>query len=163
MTDLADQVAGLIKLNDGRIVGKTRLQKVAYLLEAKKLGMGIEFDYHNFGPFSEDLALAADDAVALGFVHANEQYGFHSVPYTIYSAAEKCPAFDSGDVRARKSALNTMNEYSALVLELAATAIYLKNNGYPQEYWNEVKRRKPLKATSELISSAKELNSRLKL
>jgi len=42
-----DIVVGIVALNAGRLVGKTRLQKTAYLLE--KCGMNAEFNfgYHN--------------------------------------------------------------------------------------------------------------------
>ncbi len=163
MTDLTDKAAALVRLNGGQIVGKTRLQKMAYLLEAKGLGLGTEFDYRDFGPFSADLAFAMDDAEALGYVSTEERPGFHAVPYTIYAVNESCPSFDPADVRGVQAALKIMDGYSALVLELAATAVYLKSNGYPKDFWEEVKRRKPLKATPELIKMASKLISELKL
>lgn len=156
MTDLVDYVAVLIRLAGGQIVGKTRLQKIAYLLEAKALGFGLEFDYHNFGPFSPDLAFAADDAESLGYIHTEEQYGLHSVPYKIFRSTRKTPSVNRDKLsKDRRDALNIMKKHSAIVLELAATAIYLKNNGYSNDSWREVKKRKGLKATQSRISAAK--------
>ena len=43
----------------GEIVGRTRLQKTAYLLEVTGLGSGVYFAYRHYGPYSEDLALSA--------------------------------------------------------------------------------------------------------
>jgi uncharacterized protein YwgA len=163
MTDLAEDIASLIKLNGGQIVGKTRLQKIVYLLGVLGHGFDIEFDYHNFGPFSSELAFAVDDAEALGYISTQEHGGFHAVPYTTYTAEFPCPSLDRSDIRATESALKIMDRYSALVLELAATAVYLKNNGYPTNYWDEVKRRKPSKAAPHLISMAESLLAELGL
>ena len=158
MRDLVDYVGALVRLSDGRIVGKTRLQKIAYLLEAKELGFGLSFDYHNFGPFSSDLAFAVDDAESLGYVVTEERFGFHSVPYTIFSSADVAPEFEDGnDLEARRAALKTINDYSALLLELTATAVYLKRNGYPKAVWKEVKKRKQIKATAGRIDAAQKL------
>ena len=164
MKDLVDYVSALVRLSDGSIVGKTRLQKIAYLLEAKELGFGLSFDYHNFGPFSAELAFAADDAESLGYISTEEHFGYHSVPYTVFHSTNQAPEFEGGDdLQARRIALKEINRYSALVLELAATAVYLKRNGYRNSVWKEVKRRKQLKATRDRIAAAKELLRSLEL
>lgn len=163
--DAPDYVGALIRLNGGEIVGKTRLQKITYLLEAKGLGSGLlDFDYHNYGPFSAELAFAADDAESLGYIKTEDRPGFHEVPYTVFTSKDKAPTFEEdSDTDARRDALQQMSDYSALVLELAATAVYLKKNGYPDRHWDEVKRRKPLKATPERLEQAKRLVAKLGL
>ena len=40
MLDLVDYLSSIIRLSGGEVVGKTRLQKMAYLLEAKGVGFG---------------------------------------------------------------------------------------------------------------------------
>ena len=47
MQDQRRYVAELVALNGGEIVGKIRLQKIAYLLEAA--GLGIDLDYEVLG------------------------------------------------------------------------------------------------------------------
>ena len=42
----------------GRIVGRTRFQKIAYLLSVAGFEDGLRFVYKHYGPFSEDLAVA---------------------------------------------------------------------------------------------------------
>lgn len=159
MRDLVDYVSALVHLNGGEIVGKTRLQKIAYLLEEKGLGFNdLDFDYHNFGPFSSELAFAVDDAESLGYIVTEQRQGYHAVPYTVFRSAQTSPEFeDDINIAARRHALTVMDGYSALVLELAATAVYLRNHGYPGKYWDEVKKRKPLKATADRIKMAQRL------
>lgn len=164
MRDLVDAVTAVVMLNGGEIVGKTRLQKIFYLLEAMDLGFGIEFDYHIHGPFSAELAFAADDAVALGCLQALERPGFHAVPYTVFRAT-KCTSdlLEDEDDGARRHALDTMRRYSSVVLELAATAVYLCEHGYRDTFWDEVRVRKPLKANPERLERAKALLNELNL
>jgi hypothetical protein len=56
-----------------------------------------------------------------------------------------------------------MRRYPAEVLELAATAVYLREHGYPETSWDEVRVRKPLKATDARLAQAKALVGELKL
>ena len=58
----AVKVAGIVRDAGSRIVGRTRLQKVAYLLSVTGLEDGLPFVYKHYGPYSEDLATAARDA-----------------------------------------------------------------------------------------------------
>jgi uncharacterized protein YwgA len=162
--ELIERASALVRLNGGEIVGKTRFQKIAYLLETVHLGLGLEFDYHNYGPFSAELATSLDDAEAMKLVEAVEVPGFHEVPYTLFRMTPSTPSFeDSKETRKRREALEKMSGYSALILELAATAVYLDQNGYPGKAWEEVAKRKPLKATSERVEKAKGLLRQLEL
>ena len=164
MSDLVDAVAAVVRLNGGELVGKTRLQKTIYLLEAMKLGFGADFDYHNFGPFSSELAFAADDAVALGYLETDQRRGYHAVPYSVFRVTKATPdCSDHSGAEARRQALAVISCYPASVLELAATAVYLREHGYADSYWVEVRARKPLKATDDRLSKAKALLRDLRL
>lgn len=158
MSNLAEEIATLIRLNGGEIVGKTRLQKTVYILESLGLGFDVEFDYHNFGPYSSDVALAVDDAEALGYIHSVEKQGNYHVPYTVFYAHETCPSIDDDLMsERRKQVLQKLQSRSALVLELAATALFLRDNGFGEDAWQETLRRKPVKATPSRIDEARKL------
>ena len=165
MTGQADYISAIVRLAGGEIVGKTRLQKIAYLLRAKGSGFdGVDFDYHNFGPYSAELAFAAEDAESLGLLTMEERPGYHRVPYTVYKSAALAAELDDRNEReACEADLKVMSGYSALVLELAATAVYLKRNGYVKNFWEEVRKRKSLKATKPRIKLAKRLLQQLGL
>ena len=164
MNDLVKQLAGLVQLNDAELVGKTRLQKTAYLLEAKGVGLGVEFDYHKHGPYSADLAFAAEDAAAMSLLTMTDKPGFYEIPYTVFrTTAQTPPLSDDARTAARRKALVAMKNYSALALELAATAVYLREHGYRDAYWDEVKKRKSLKASPERLDQARSLLRQLEL
>ena len=164
MMDLEEYAAAVVDVAGSQVVGKTRLQKIAYLLEEKGLGNGLNFDYHNFGPFSAELAFAVDDAETLGYLEAQEKLGYHAVPYTTFEALPGAPKFEEDEKKSdRQEAVKAMEEYSAVVLELAATAVYLERNGYDKSAWEEVKKRKAVKATEPRLSAARNLVESLQL
>lgn len=166
MSDSIDLVVGLVAHNGGRLVGKTRLQKVAYLLDACGLKSGVDYEYHHFGPYSAEISSAADIAEVLGRLSSEEKPGFHSVPYVTYQTEEAKPArLGALSADAVSERLSVMERYSAIVLELAATIHYLENSeGFSAEgAQDEVKVRKSAKATADRLARANELLRRLGL
>ncbi len=164
MTDPSESVAQIVTFNGGRIVGKTRLQKIFFLLETNGIGFGLDFDYHHFGPFSAELAQATDDARELGYISETHEMGFHQVPYYVFETKNyTAPSEPDETDRKRIGALETMKEYSALELEVAATAIYLRDNDFPDNFVDELKIRKPQKATPDRIKRALKLIKKLGL
>ena len=166
MTDSTDTIVGIIALNGGKLVGKTRLQKVAYLLDACGLNSGFDYDYHHFGPYSADVALAADLAEMVGVVSSQEKPGFHSVPYVVYETNATKPVricgMSGADI-AEKLAI--MEKSSALVLELAATVYFLEHDEglSSKEAQEEVKVRKAAKASPDRLRQANDLLEKLGL
>ena len=163
-TEVIDYVVALVVANGRQIRGKTRLQKTAYLLEAMNLGIGLDFDYHHYGPFSPELAYAADDASDFGYLKPETAHGYHRVPYTIYKASDAArQGFADGRDAERTRALNALRGHSAIVLELASTADYLRRYEDFDDPWPEVRIRKTLKATDDRIQAAKDLLKALNL
>ncbi len=164
MQDHARYVAELIALNGGEIIGKIRLQKIAYLMEAAGLGIGLDYDYHHYGPYSTDLAQAAEDARFLGLIEYDERPGYHEVPYAVFSLREdEIQPTAAKASRERAIAITAMKDYSAVDLEIAATAAYLKLNGFEESVEEELQARKPTKATPQRIAKARRLLEKLRL
>lgn len=156
-----ESVATLIADSGGRVVGKTRLQKTAYLLELMNLGFGFDFDYHHFGPFSAQLAEATDDAVLIGLIKENESMGSYGVPYSVFQSSTN-PS--TGELAAaRQAAVQEMSRLSAIDLEIAATAAFVMREQEVVDPWIEVSRLKPTKTTLGRIEIAKNLLRNLKL
>jgi uncharacterized protein YwgA len=157
-----DVTVSIVALNGGELIGRTRLQKTAFLLEQCGMDSGLEFEYRHYGPFSADLARGCDDAEFDGRLHMAERPGSREMPYTVFTTNEPAPEYlgniSAPEVRARLAA---MRRYSDIVLEVAATIVYLRElGGDPVE---EVKILKPHKATERRIVQAKELIHQLGL
>jgi uncharacterized protein len=154
---MPDAVKAILDCAGGSLVGRTRFQKSAYFLEAAGVGYGFDFSYHYYGPYSEELTVAASDAEALGLIQTGWEVSQAGFPYAVYlSAGLTRPADDDTNQR-RKQILGILQAYDAISLELAATAHYLANNGYEADPWKETCRRKTVKATAERVEKAHRL------
>jgi uncharacterized protein YwgA len=145
------RAAEIVKDAGGRLVGRTKLQKVAYLLELAGLGTGFQFEYRHYGPYSEDLADAMQLAAAFDLVSEEERKTDWGGTYSIYTF--------SGTRTSQGGQRSTFAEVAAQVgaieLELAATAAYLKSVKGARDPWEDTKRLKPEKATASRLSAAK--------
>ncbi len=166
----ADIVVNLIKLNGGELVGRTRLQKCAYLLHRCGANFDLAFVYHHYGPYSFDLAAGCTDALSEDYIKSEEKVGRHGVPYAIFISKEERSKEDAdppqplGALSAAKadSLIQKMQKVTDIVLELAATIVFLRDEW---DYYGkgkvdpveETKARKPLKATPERIEKARAL------
>lgn len=154
---IAVKAAAIVRDAGGRIVGRTRLQKVAYLLSITGLENGLPFAYKHYGPYSEDLATAARDADLLGLLSETEQQASWGGIYSTYVVSVQPDA----NIHPARSRLATEAAAAdAVELELAATAAFLAKEGY-SDPWAETARRKPEKAEGGRIERAKALYSRL--
>lgn len=156
-----DIVVDMIALNGGEMVGRTRLQKGAYLLHRCGANLDLSFVYHHYGPYSFDLASGCLDARAEGWIDIEEKPGRYRIPYAIFRLREA--ANPSGRLGAlpgdeARPLLERMGKASDIVLELAATIVYFIENGRDaKEGIRETKVRKPLKADETSLARARSL------
>jgi hypothetical protein len=151
-----EKIKGIIRDAGGRIVGRTKLQKVCFFLEVAHLGEGFHFKYKHYGPYSEELAAAVEDAVALRSVSEKVYPTSWGGFYSDFSLA--APEAPSGPPERLKLA-KTAAEADSVELELAATALFLSAEF--KDPWAETARRKPEKADGDRLARAKELYRRL--
>lgn len=146
------KAAEIVRDVGGRVVGRTKLQKIAYLLELAGLGGGFNFEYHHYGPYSEDLANAIRAADAFDFVKEEEHQADWGGVYSVYEATNHAGSSDGG---VRSIFAEKANQIGSIELELAATAAYLSAVEKCDEPWRETRRRKPEKATRARLEEAK--------
>jgi len=147
------EVKAIIRDAGGSIVGRTRLQKIAYLLTATGLDDNFRFSYKHYGPFSAELASSAKIGALFGELNedlSNATWGGTYSTYTI-SDVPKSDQNDPRQILAFKAA-----EADSIELELAATAVFLAHEGYTDP-WDETAQRKPEKATNLRLANAKSL------
>ena len=155
-----DVVVNLVKLNGRELNGQTRLQREAYLLDRCGARFELSFTYHYSGPYSFELADGWEDAEAEGRIEIKEKFGRYDVSYLSFKQKEfdddpdRLGELSAIDARER---LNKMAEASDTVLEIAAAIVYLSREGYAERPIEELKMRKPLKATDGRIDKARAL------
>jgi uncharacterized protein YwgA len=154
--DRLKPVAQIVRDAGGRIVGRTKLQKTAYLLKLAGFESPYLFSYKHYGPFSEGLAEAAELAAAFDVIDEIQQQAGWGGTYSIYQASG-APSDDTARVRLAQAAAGA----DAVLLELAATAAYLANEGKAHP-WTETAERKPDKAADGRLERAKALYTTLR-
>ena len=118
----AHRAAEIVRDAGGQIIGRTRLQKIAYILEAAGLGAGFPFRYKHYGLYSEQLADAAQTARIVGMLNERETPAAWGGVYSIYHSL--LPPEDHVHETRRRLAQELVN-VDAVELELAATALFL--------------------------------------
>jgi uncharacterized protein len=154
------KAADIVADAGGTVVGRTRLQKLAYLLELTGLGEGFQFQYRHYGPYSEGLAAATRDATLLRLVKEEEKPASWGGSFSVYTV--DCRD-DSGLTNTSRQELAKLAaKADPIELELAATAAFLSVDGVA-DAWGEVARRKPEKVEGGRLEKAKELYRKLAL
>ena len=158
--DLHEKAAAIVRDAGGRLVGRTRLQKIAYLTQLAGFASDFQFEYRHYGPYSEELAEAMEIAVGLKIIQEDKRVSASGATYSIYCTN----VGDVDDVRARF--IRAAAETSAIELELAATAAYLYveegcREGDERDAWAITEKRKPGKAADGRLEGAKAAYKRL--
>ena len=157
-----DIVVDLIALNGGELIGRTRLQKLAYLMHRCGAEFDLPFIYHRYGPYSFDLAEGVLAALADKKIEIEEKTGRYGVNYAIFSLKnrnENPGCLGELDSRSAATLMAKTKGTPDIVLELAATILFLRDEW---DYYGkggispaeETRKRKPLKATDERIEKA---------
>jgi uncharacterized protein YwgA len=152
-------VSSIVHLNGGSLVGKTRFQKTVYFLEVANLGSGMYFDYHHYGPYSEELSSTVEDSLFLGQLQSEQKKTAQGFEYTEFSVPEDRAQRTTNDEKI-SAVLSVLKKYDSISVELAATADFLKRSEF-EDYWAETASRKPSKATQNRLAKAKQLFSEL--
>ena len=157
--DMENIVVNLIALHGGELVGRTRLQKEAYLLHrcGANFDLPFPFIYHHYGPYSLALADGLIDAHAGERIDVEERLGSYGIRYAIFRSKDHDAPDRLGDLPAARvrSLLREMQDVSDIVLELAAAIVFLREEGgYVDDAVKETKARKPLKATPPRVEQA---------
>jgi len=155
--DDAHRAAAIVCDAGGHIVGRTKFQKIGFFLEAAGVGSGFPFRYKHYGPYSDQLAAAAQHAAALGLITEKEAVANWGGQYsTFYTQMPPDPSAHPARARLAQEMVGA----DAVELELAATAAFLANEEFPDP-WGETARRKPEKAEGGRLERAKQLYTRL--
>ncbi len=154
----AEKATDIIRDAGGEVVGKTRLQKMAYLLEISGLGCGFSFEYRHYGPYSEDLADGLESAQFSNLLIEEEHTAKWGGSYSIFKTISKAPETEISS--ARRTILELGMKANPISLELAATAAFLAKEEEDSP-WAETERRKPEKA-KKWLQQAKALYAELK-
>lgn len=161
MSTLPELIIDIISLSGRKLVGRTRLQKTVYLLDACGLNSGASYYYYNFGPFSDDVANGISDGKFSDLIQEETSYRqIDGSPFSIFKT-QKTPdtirKLGSLNVEKAKQMLEKLNSTSAVVLELAATIHWLQFIERVPDWRTELQRRKGSKTGNGRADQAQSL------
>jgi uncharacterized protein len=150
----AQKAASIVAAAGGRLVGRTRLQKLACLFELAGMGNGFRFHYYHYGPYCEELALGIREAALVGLLGEKEQPASWGGTYSVFTTSQLEPE------PMRQVFAEVAVNVDAVVLELVATAAFLSVEGCTDP-WDEARRRKRDKAAGGRLEKARVLYRQL--
>ncbi|MEK3798727.1 YwgA family protein [Peribacillus sp. FSL H8-0477] len=112
----------------GEIAGRKKLQKIIYI--AKKLSFPFQekFEFHFYGPYSEELTLRIEELCNMGYLHEvkEKKAGYYQYCYSITETGKGFMNMHEIDMPKLDDCLLDMNEKNARFLELVSTVLYFE-------------------------------------
>ncbi|MGP7817001.1 YwgA family protein [Niallia sp. 01092] len=113
----------------GEIIGRKKLQKMIYI--AKKLDFPFQekYQFHFFGPYSEELTLRVEELCNMGFLNEikEKKGGYFQYRYSLTNNGEEFLELNEVDMPLLASCLTDMNEQNSRFLELVSTVLFFDN------------------------------------
>jgi uncharacterized protein len=113
----------------GEIVGRKKLQKIIYI--AKKLSFPFQerFQFHFYGPYSEELTLRMEELSNLGFIEEihEKKGGYFQYRYALTDTGKEFLSLNEIEMPYLQDCLLDMNEQNARFLELVSTVLFFEN------------------------------------
>ena len=160
-------VQAVIVASGGEVLGRIKFQKLVYLLDKLGLSSGFKFSYHHYGPYSAELSSAADSAKAFGLIDEEfRQRKSDGARYSVFSKKNSStlePKVDFFSDENITSAIKLINTTSSTIVELAATAYWLKIEESIVDWSSEIVRRKGTKVGDGRLEKAVNLLEELNL
>lgn len=161
-------VAAVLTAAGGELVSRIRLQKTVYLLDRLGFGSGLDdFAYYRYGPYSAALDAAVDYAKVAGLVAEERRHRMSDgATYSVFKRVGDV------DTEAEESSLGEaeverlVRRFAATnltVLELAATADWVRRSEKREDWRAEVVRRKGPKTENGRLDKAVDLLDELGL
>lgn len=114
----------------GEVVGRKKLQKIVYI--AKKLNFPFQekYQFHFYGPYSEELTLRMEELCSFGFIKETREKkgGYFQYRYEMTSEGEQfLEMYEHMKMPRLPDCVTKMNEQPSRTLELISTILYFDN------------------------------------
>ncbi|MCM3764079.1 YwgA family protein [Neobacillus niacini] len=116
-------------LVSGEIVGRKKLQKMIYIAKKIDFPFHDRFQFHFYGPYSEELTTRVEELCNMGFLNEvkEKKGGYYQYRYTLTDAGKEFLSLNEVDMPCLDDCLVDMNEQNARFLELVSTVLYFDN------------------------------------
>ncbi|MEH7379457.1 YwgA family protein [Bacillus sp. JJ1533] len=112
----------------GEITGRKKLQKMIYI--AKKIDYPFyeKYNFHFYGPYSEELTVRVEELCNLGFLDEvkEKKGGYYQYRYSLTEKGEQFLGHYQLDMPPLNDCMQALNSQSARFLELVSTVLYFE-------------------------------------
>jgi uncharacterized protein YwgA len=113
----------------GEIIGRKKLQKMVYIAKKMDFPFQERFQFHFYGPYSEELTLRVEELCNMGFLNEvkEKKGGYYQYRYTLTDSGREFLSLNGVEMPMLDGCLVDMNDQNARFLELVSTVLYFDN------------------------------------
>ncbi|GHH97969.1 YwgA family protein [Neobacillus kokaensis] len=113
-------------LVSGEIIGRKKLQKMIYIAKKIQFPFNDRFQFHFYGPYSEELTTRVEELCNMGFLNEvkEKKGGYFQYRYTLTETGKEFLSINEVDMPCLEDCLIDMNEQNARFLELVSTVLF---------------------------------------
>jgi len=113
----------------GEITGRKKLQKMIYIAKKIDFPFHERFQFHFYGPYSEELTTRVEELCNMGFLNEvkEKKGGYFQYRYTLTEAGKEFLSMNEVEMPYLQDCFGDMNEKNARFLELVSTVLYFDN------------------------------------
>jgi uncharacterized protein len=113
----------------GEIIGRKKLQKMIYIAKKMDFPFQERFQFHFYGPYSEELTLRVEELCNMGFLNEvkEKKGGYYQYRYTLTDSGKEFLSLNEVEMPMLDGCLVDMNDQNARFLELVSTVLYFDN------------------------------------
>lgn len=119
----------------GEVSGRKKLQKMVYIAKKMKMPFHEKYEFHIYGPYSEELTLRVEELCSMGFLAEQLEDKGSYVKYT-YACTDEGQQFLTSMNRSHAKlsvCVDHLNEKSSRFLELVSTLLYFDHLSREQQ------------------------------
>lgn len=113
----------------GEIIGRKKLQKMIYIAKKVTFPFQEKFQFHFYGPYSEELTLRVEELCNMGFLNEvkEKKGGYYQYRYTLTEEGREFLSLNEVHMPFLHDCMADMNGQNARFLELVSTVLYFDN------------------------------------
>ncbi|WP_071393242.1 YwgA family protein [Bacillus tuaregi] len=148
----------------GEVIGRKKLQKMIYISKKLSFPFGEKFQFHFYGPYSEELTVQVEELCNMRFLDEvkEKKGGYYQYRYTVTDNGREFLSENHVDLPYLQECLTDMNHQNARFLELVSTVLYFDNLAKEEVQEKIFTLKSKQRYTTEEIDSAYEYIAKLK-
>lgn len=113
----------------GEVIGRKKLQKMIYIAKKMEFPFQERFQFHFYGPYSEELTLRVEELCNMGFLNEikEKKGGYFQYRYSLTEAGQEFLGVNGVEMPSLGDCLTDINGQNARFLELVSTVLYFDN------------------------------------